>query len=76
MCVCVCVCVCVLCVCFREGRGCVLRRLHLVSFSIWKMEKSCGDGKMKNGYRFRALPVSIHGHAYRCFRILVAVLST
>ena len=35
--------------------------------------KSSSDGKMANGYRFRALEVSIHGPAHRQFGVMVAV---
>ena len=56
---------------FRHGYGCVFWKLRLVSFPLWPKVKSCGNGKMVNEYRFRALVVSNHGPAHRPFGILV-----
>ena len=61
---------------FREAYGYDLRRLYLVSFTMWQKVKPCGNGKMANRYRFKALTVSSHEPAHRQFGILVSVLST
>ena len=45
-------------------------------FFYMQKVKSCVDGKMVNGYRFRALAVSNHGPVHIRFRILVTVLLT
>ena len=55
---------------FKKGYGCVLWRLHLVSFSMWQYVKPCGERVYK--YRFRVQAV---GPAHCWFEILVAVLS-
>lgn len=59
----------------REGYGCILWRLWLVSFCMWQKVKFCDDKKMANGYRFRAQAVSSHVPEHGWFGILVAFLS-
>ena len=55
---------------FKKGCGCVLWRLHLVSFSMWQYVKPCDERVYK--YRFR---VQVVGPAHSWFGIFVAVLS-
>ena len=61
---------------FREGCGCILWRLRLVSFSMREKVKDPGNGRMANRYMFRGLAVSIHGPAHRQFEKLMDALST